>query len=116
MSRSRISLRANVSAGAPDLITAHRPITCHRLQPVLQDIPVASRMPMLEADHPILQAHRMPAQACSSPIMRVAKAHRGMMAKITAASLTAVEGVIGARRTGPVADSRGVPSHRPRAL
>jgi hypothetical protein len=57
MSPSRISLRANASAGAPDLITVHRPIISHRLQPVLQDIPVASRMSMLEADHPILQAH-----------------------------------------------------------
>lgn len=116
MSPSRISLRANANAGAPDLIPVHRPITCHRLQPVLQGIPVASRIAMPEADHPIRQAHRMPAQARSSLIMRVAKAHRGMRAKITAASLMAAEGVTGARRTVPAAAFRGAPSRRQKAL
>lgn len=126
MSPSRISLRANASAGAPDLIPVHRPIICHRLQPALQGIPVATRMSMPEADHLIRQVHRMPAQARSSPIMRVAKAHRGMRAKTTAASLMvarltavslmAAEGGTGARRTGPVAAFRGAPSHRQKAL
>jgi hypothetical protein len=58
--------------------------------------------------------------------MRVAKAHLGMRAKITAASLMvarltavslmAAEGGTGARRTGPVAAFRGAPSHRQKAL